>query len=31
LIVFPHGKHYLMLDHAEELTDAVALWHAGLP
>lgn len=31
LIVFPHGRHYLMIDHAEELTDAVALWLAGLP
>lgn len=31
LIVFPQGKHYLMLDHADELTDAIARWHASLP
>lgn len=30
LIVFPHGRHYLMLDHAEELADAIALWHGSL-
>lgn len=31
LILFPEARHYLMLDHAPELTDAIAAWHAGLP
>jgi pimeloyl-ACP methyl ester carboxylesterase len=31
LIVFPQGKHYLMLDHADELTEAIVHWIAGLP
>jgi pimeloyl-ACP methyl ester carboxylesterase len=30
LILFPQARHFLMMDYAEEITEAVASWHAGL-
>lgn len=31
LIVIPQARHFLMIDYAEEVTDAIASWHEAFP